>query len=424
MSDKQNNEQLANLIEKIREFTDYYSYPTTPPGDDVQEATSLLEGLFREVTKEQLFKEIVTQPSDSQKSVAAYFELALKSVKKATGIPATEEQEARLLVEISKTYDTIGEWDKALENCHKAAEMGQRLGVKEISASALKQIGHIYSMRGKCELAMERYQESIELFRETGNMREVGIIYNSIAFNYFQQGKPEAHQYYDMALEIGENLDDTQLLADANSGKGIIADMEGRWNEAIAHFQQSLPRYEALEDTIGMAHAYHNLAMTYAHQRNWGKANKYYEKSFVFGKEIGEVRLMASIYINRSELYLELFDTEIAEALARRALEIFVKLDDRFGQAEVYKIYGKILRRREEYDKAARFFKESIELFEACENLLGVAEAYHEFGLMCADKGEEENAQNYLRRASQLFEQLGASKALEQVNQKLESLGN
>jgi Tfp pilus assembly protein PilF len=112
----------------------------------------------------------------------------------------------------------------------------------------------------------------------------------------------------------------------------------------------------------------------------------------------------------------------MAEALSRRALEIFIKLDYKFGQAEVYKNYGKILRRRKEWDKAAKFFQESIELYEVCENPLGIAEAYHEFGLMCADKSDKDNAQSYMRKASQLFEQLGASKALEKVNQDLERL--
>jgi tetratricopeptide (TPR) repeat protein len=202
----------------------------------------------------------------------------------------------------------------------------------------------------------------------------------------------------------------------------MIADMEGRWDEAIVHYQQSLPRFESLEDAMGMAQTYHNLGMTYARQQNWQEASECYDKSFVLGKDVGEVRIMAATYVNRADLYLELSDLEMSEELARRALEIFIKLDDKFGQAEVSRVYGRMLSARKDWRESERFFQESIELFEECEYPLGLAKACHAFGLMCADKGDKEKAQNYLRRASQLFEKLGARKNWEKVNQDFESL--
>ena len=155
-------------------------------------------------------------------------------------------------------------------------------------------------------------------------------------------------------------MNETKLQADFNNNFGIVANVEGNWEKALAHYGKSLLHYEKMGDSRGLAKTYHNLARTYADAERWSEAGAYYEKAYKFAKEVGDAHTQADIKLNRAELYIAIGDFCLAEALCHQALQIYLRLKDQLGEAEVFKFSGIINTKKHDWLKAQFYFEHSI----------------------------------------------------------------
>jgi tetratricopeptide (TPR) repeat protein len=162
--------------------------------------------------------------------------------------------------------------------------------------------------------------------------------------------------------------------------------------------------------------------MAYVDCEEWEIAGECYQEATDIAEELGDLPLMAGIYINRAEFFLNIASMVMAKTYCSRALDIFQKLDDKLGIAEAYKLNGRINKQEQDWDTAEQHFKESIKLYQECNNLLGIAEAHYEFGLMYNEKQEFESAKAHSENSLKLFEQLKATEEIEKVQSTLANL--
>lgn len=192
-----------------------------------------------------------------------------------------EAQKIEIHLWLGRNYEKLGAWDKALEVyqqvvsfCDAPESFGQK-------AEALRWIGHIQSMKNEWKQALKSYQESLTLCLKIGDQHGEINGYNSLGIFHFEQGAlDEAATYWDKALELAERFDMPELSAQINNNLGALANTRGHPEQALAYYGESVPRFEKIGNSRGLAETYHNMAMTYSDLQRWSEAGVCYDKSY------------------------------------------------------------------------------------------------------------------------------------------------
>ncbi|MEM2899748.1 MAG: tetratricopeptide repeat protein, partial [Thermoplasmata archaeon] len=119
------------------------------------------------------------------------YEDAISYYKKAMQI-ASNEEEAKVKLELAEIYKYAGEWESALELYRTAYSS---LKDNNSRARARRGIAYIMSKRGGWPEAEHAYIESITLSKDVKDEEGVAEALLGLGWSYWRQGK------YDMALE-------------------------------------------------------------------------------------------------------------------------------------------------------------------------------------------------------------------------------
>jgi tetratricopeptide (TPR) repeat protein len=107
---------------------------------------------------------------------------------------------------------------------------------------------------------------------------------------------------------------------------GNVYAQQGKWDRAIAMYEQSLETCERLGDVHGMAQTWGNLGNVYAQQGKWDRAIAMYQKDLEISERVGDVHGMAQTWGNLGILYLQTDRPDEAKPLLARAYLIFAQL--------------------------------------------------------------------------------------------------
>jgi len=153
---------------------------------------------------------------------------------------------------------------------------------------------------------------------------------------------------------------------------GVSAYYQAAYDQSIARYKESLDLYGELNDTLEIAKAYYNLAMTYNNKADWENTTKN----------------------------------------ALEALRIFDMLRDYNGRGRVYNLMGISASRNEEHSKAAAHFKSYLHSAILSRDTLEIATAYNNLGSTYTALDEPDTALNYLYGAIEMYEAAGSRRNL------------
>ncbi len=140
----------------------------------------------------------------------------------------------------------IGQPEKALAQCQEAMEIFSRAGDRGGAASAVGNQAAVLDSRGDEPGALAKYEQSLAVFRETGDQRRIaGVLVN--AGNIVPLG-PRRRSMYTEALSIYRTIGDKhgECMAVGNLGNIFIA--AGDLPHAHELYQQALALARSLDD--------------------------------------------------------------------------------------------------------------------------------------------------------------------------------
>ncbi|MFQ5628464.1 MAG: tetratricopeptide repeat protein, partial [bacterium] len=138
--------------------------------------------------------------------------------------------------------------------------------------------------------------------------------------------------------------------------------------------------------------------------------------------QAGDTLAKANALLNRVELYILMYDLEMARENCLNAMRTFHKLGQMFGQADACKLMGVIYTKDEDWELAKKYFEESIEISLDCDNLLGLAECYQSYGDFYIEQKKHESALEMLNKSVENFRLLKATRKAKQVEKKIKEL--
>ena len=306
--------------------------------------------------------------------------------------------------------------------CYESAIVAAtREGERGILAEALRRLAVVHYHRDLPGLARELCQRSHQTAQEIGDKVLAAEALNTMAGFDFEGGLIEAaRERFYQALELGAAS--AELRGRTEQNLGILANIQGRLAEALAHYQRSLSAFESSGDERGCAIGYHNLGMVSADRELWDDADRYFRRCLEVAERIGDVHLQGLGLLNHAEVLIARQQSEKARANAENALAIFDRLGARLDKADAYKVIGRVYRETGRNLLAESRLRSAVELAVSTGSILSEAEASRELALLYQNMGRNQEALRYLNAAHRLFGRLDARVDLVDVSTKVARL--
>src|SRR5512133_2772351 len=267
--------------------------------------------------------------------------------------PTTHPLDAR-----ARALAENGEWAElcALLVGHDGELLGEQSGLATLRGEALLRCGRMREAAewlGRTVDAAARRGDRAATRRATHLLGAARLELGDLA---------GAEQATSRALELGREDGDALLVARATNNLGILANMHGRREAALALYALAVPAYQRLGSTRGLAEAYHNMAISYRDMEQLSNAEEYERRAEEYARQASDARLVALARIGRAELALRRGDAKLCVASARHAARDIEAAGDPIRAADALRLAGVASHRIGDFVEARRLFDRALDV--------------------------------------------------------------
>ena len=167
---------------------------------------------------------------------------------------------------------------------------------------------------------------------------------------------------------------------------GVLAQARGDYDTAHNLYQQALAIFEELGNRAGMATTYHQLGMLAQARGDYDTAHNLYEQSLHIKEELGNRAGMAATYHQLGVLAQARGDYDTAHNLYEQSLRIEEELGNRAGMATTYGQLGVLAQARGDYDTAHTYYQRALTIFEELGDRVNIAKVRRNLGILAKDQ--------------------------------------
>ena len=300
------------------------------------------------------------------------------------------ERGLRLAAALSSFWDFAGHrreglsWLEGMLAAGGDVEPGVRAEALHVAASLAWRVG-------SGDLAVAHQRESLELFRELGNIRAVANALRGLGIALNRQGSyAESLTLFEEAVALLRELDDAELLPSALLNLGVGLTRFGDRRRATAMYEEALARYRDMGNALSTAHCLVNLANRAKADGSLALAQARYEEAAQIARTLDSPFHLGTALVGLGDMARIRDDPAAAGGHYREALRLFAGAGERQGVAVCLRFLACLAWIMDQPARAAR-------LYGAGDGLWPDAAA--------AD--DEEEAPLHMGAAAELREQLG-----------------
>ena len=276
------------------------------------------------------------------------------------------------------------EYTDALEYFNKSLSIFKQTGNRFKIAKIYTNIANVYYYQNNFSAALEYYQKSLIIYKNIKDKNEISYSYYCLAYAYKGLGNyNKTAAYFNKALQIKEKFGDTNGVAYFLHRIGIVYKEMGDYSRAIDYYQKSLKIKELIGNQRGIASTLSNLGSIYREQGYYGKALEYYQKALKINEKVGDKRIIFNTYNNLGIVYKELGNYGKALYYCQKSLAVIDQIGTKTGIAESYNNIACIYKRLGNRKKAFEYYQKSFTLSTTlnlkdmqAENYKGLANLY------------------------------------------------
>jgi tetratricopeptide (TPR) repeat protein len=320
--------------------------------------------------------------------------------------------EAKLL--LGDTYQTVGDYDKAMSIYNSALDQAQNLEDKNAIGDALFGIGYIHYSKGEHDQAYEYYKRVLVIVEELGDMGRIRKILITIGNLYQDKGDDdEALDFFQRALRIDEELE-YRNYATLNS-IGIIHGKRGEVDQSLDYFKRSLAICEEQDDYDGLGAVIGNIGLLHFVRREYDEAIEHLNRGISINQELGNKYAIGNDLNNIGFVLIAMGKYDQAIEYQKRGLKVSEELGNKEGMARSLSGIADNYSNIGEYDQALNYLNLGLKISEE-QGYKRIINSYlFLFGEVYLLKGEYDQALDYYTRALENIEELGDEYRLEMI---------
>ncbi len=302
-----------------------------------------------------------------------------------------------------------------------AISAAERTGEQAVLAEALRRLAVVQHRRNQSAEARQLCRRSFVEARGTGNDVLAAEALNTLGGIDLEAGTlADARSHFLRAVQLGGSS--RELRARVEQNLGILANIQGDFESALACYARSLEAYKSCDDEHGCAIAYHNLGMVSAQRQLLDEADRYFTQSHDIAARADDAYLQGLCLLNHAEVYVARERYDDARRNAEAALGRFDGIDGGVLRAQAYRIIGMVYRETGRPALAEARLRAAIELAVTACSALNEAAARRELAVLYQAMGRNLDALTLLNAAHALFQRLDARSELVYVDGKMAEL--
>ncbi|WP_367041354.1 cyclophane-containing RiPP biosynthesis TPR protein HaaT [Streptomyces sp. Je 1-332] len=295
-------------------------------------------------------------------------------------------------------------------------ELSDRLG----QANALADLGMVQRQASHFAEGLETQTEALRLYREindrygeANSLRDLGVVH-CLMGDYALAGQRHREAY-----DIYCALDDRNHQAYALNELGVVRRLTGDPDGAREAHHRALEYFTELGDRFGRANSIRHLAVLERHTGRAAEAVSAQEEALAIYRELGSRGGEAASLSELGAARASAGDVRGAAAAFEQSLGILRELGDRCGEAEVLNHWGVLQSNSGEPNSGRTRFREALRLAREVRCPLEEARALEGIGRCASAAGDREGWDTELREALAIYRQLGAGRAVAEVERLL-----
>ncbi|MEI6043189.1 MAG: tetratricopeptide repeat protein [Chloroflexota bacterium] len=276
----------------------------------------------------------------------------------------------------------------------------------QFRAELARGAGTIAYIQGDYSRARTRYGEAMEVWRQTGDKRNLLTVLNNIAIVENLEGHYEqAKALLEESLTVARELGNKSLLSANLNNLGNLVVSRGDYALATSLYEESLKLLEEVGDRGTMAQPLSNLGLIAQKQGDYKRATHLLEARLAIGREMGDKQGIANALNNLGIVACRQDQWQKAETLYLEGLEIWQGIGYKQGVAAVKNNLGTVACQQSNYQQASRWFCQSLSLYQALGNQNGIAHALVGLANIAAVEGRAQQAVSLTGAAQKLLDQ-------------------
>src|SRR6185503_1124508 len=335
-------------------------------------------------------------------------------------VTAVSRAAADLLIE-ARALERAVCMTEAVASYQAAIDAADTAGERPVLSEALRRLAIVRHRRGESAEARDLCVRSHAVACDAGADLLAAQALNALGgIGLETDAVGDAREHFLRALELGG--ESRELRARVEQNLGILANIQGDFDEALTRYGRSLEAYRAANDEHGCAIAYHNLGMTSLDRRRFDEAERYFQQSLEIARRAGDAYLEGLCLVNHAKVHVAKERYEEALSNGEAALALFDKISAGSAKADAYRVLGMVYRETSRLELAESRLRSAIDLSVTAGSALNEAEASRELALLYQATGRNQDALRLLNAAHRLFRRLDARIDLVYVEGKVAAL--
>ncbi|MEP6495402.1 MAG: tetratricopeptide repeat protein [bacterium] len=265
---------------------------------------------------------------------------------------------------------------------------------------------------------------SLPAIERHGNRAVLRKAVNLLGAADFEMGEfADAEAAFHQALDLARRDGDDLLLARATNNLGAIANVRGQREKALVMYALAVAAYQRLGQARGLAHAYHNMAITFRHAGLLDRADEHERRAIEFAREAPAPHVVTLARIGRAEISLLRGDARLAEATALLVARELIGVPDPIERANALRVAGAARLALGNTAGAHETLSQALALARRHGVALTEAETLRVFAELHARNGAMFEARELAGLAIRLFTRLGARRDRDSLEAWTAALG-
>lgn len=288
-------------------------------------------------------------------------------------------------------------------------------------------IGTSYSQSNQVNIGKKNIPELLSDL-ENASEEESITIHIELSRSYQSNSLYQAQKYARKALYTSEKIKDETLMIRSNWAMGSVKYALGEIDSAMFYEQRALDIAIETKNNNLIVRSQINCAIHYTYTEDYKNAIDFYRKSFNQLSQLKDSSLLALVYNNCANIYLEMDFPDSSLYYLNKSIQIKGDIGDIEGKAISLINLGDILFLTNDYSKAENSYKEAISIFEQEKNSYGETYGTIQLAKMYVETDRVDKAELILRRSIDNAEAIGSLplqlKAFIELGKTFERLGD
>lgn len=273
---------------------------------------------------------------------------------------ATRDVADSLYMEAGRSLAYVRPVD-AIGLLNKALDLAERNENHKIMCMAHSFIGIAYNRMGSLNMAVEYYNNQLNIAKQYGIDDEVAWANNNIGLLLLHLRNLEfANIYLQEAKELAEQIGDDYMLQYVYSNIGWYKLEMEEYDSSVCYFNMALDiRMKPPVDNIVVAASYRDLGNVYFAQHSYAEAKYYYGLSNTWVDTITS-DMSAAINVNMARIYIDEHKPDSALYCAHKAVGCARRFVDRMVLRDAFGVMGSIYYQQGKYEDANHCYNSQI----------------------------------------------------------------